>query len=251
MKKIVFSSMLAVALFGNVSDFAYLNKPADVSEYKSLEPSQAPKSQMLQDLINNPAPNDKFLTPKEQRQIGLGLQDALQEISGPKDYILFFMSATVPRATTAHVLRDVSILQENGFKVASKQYVFGIPDDMKNYMVEWEKYLKSLPGKVSNYVIPNFGLKIDPRFFKVYEIKKVPAIAYATCAGDIPDVSTCKIAYLIHGDVSLTTFFEQIVRNAKDRDTTLFKEYIKVLDANKIYESDLVAKPQSEKGVLK
>lgn len=229
----------------NTQEFMDLNKPADVSEFKYLQPTNKDKKatqDLLSDMINSAGNGDKFLNKGEIQNLKKEVEDLSQIAIAPKDFLIMFISASVPKNYIANVIRDVTILQENGVPLLTKQYVMGPPANFKQYMMDWEKFLKGQHGRLSNYVIPNFGLKIDPKLFHAYYITKVPALAYAKCAGDLPDVATCQISHVIHGDVSLTTFFEHIVREDKVSDTKYFQEYIKILNANQIYDSKMFEK---------
>lgn len=189
----------------------------------------------LKALENNPN-DDGFLTAQERIKIISELREAAAILDGSKDFIIYMFSASVPRDVVTNIVASVSILQENGVKILSKQYLIGAPENFQQYMVDWNNYLKTLPIKYQPYVVGNFKLKLDPRFFQAYKVNKVPAIAYAHCATAIPRVNECQVEYLIRGDVSLRTFFDEISKmpNADKK----FKEYVKMLDANQIYKSE-------------
>ena len=187
--------------------------------------------------LENMQGDDGFLTAQERIKIISEIRDAAALIQGSKDFIIYMFSASVPRDAVSNIASSVSILQENGVKLLTKQYLVGAPDDFQQYMVEWNDYLKKLPIKYQPYVIGNFKLKLDPRFFQAYKVEKVPAMAYAHCSSATPRVTECKVDYLIRGDVSLRTFFDEISKT--DGADKKFKEYVRILDANQIYKPKL------------
>lgn len=184
--------------------------------------------------------NDGFLTADERMKLISEIREATSAISGSKDFIIYMFSSSVPRDVVANIAAGVSILQENGVKILAKEYLIGAPENFQEYMTEWNNYLKTLPVKYQPYVAANFKLKLDPRFFQAYKVEKVPAIAYAHCATATPRINECKVDYLIRGDVSLRTFFDEISK--QDNADSKFKEYVRMLDANKIYKSNVEGK---------
>ena len=94
---------------------------------------------------------------------------------------------------------------------------------------DWKKYIDEYPAQLKTYIVDNFHLKLDPRFFKTYDIKKAPAMALAICDSGVPDIKSCKIRYLIRGNVSLEVFFDKISKYEKK-----YKDYVRYLQANKI-----------------
>lgn len=178
--------------------------------------------------------SDDFLTKDEHNIIGKDINNAIKELKKPKDFLLYFFSESVPRNSVANFLLSVDILKQNGIDIDSKQYMVGAPEEYEQYMNNWKIYLDKYPTKYQSSVADNFFMKLDPRFFKGYEINSVPAIAFATCASIIPDPSSCRIKYLIHGDVPLTTFFDKISKIDKK-----YQNYNKFLDANGIFKSEV------------
>ena len=187
--------------------------------------------------LENVQSDDGFLTAQERIKIISEIREAASVLQGSKDFIIYMFSSSVPRDAVTNIAASVSILQENGIKILSKQYLIGAPEEFQQYMVDWNNYLKTLPIKYQPYVVGNFKLKLDPRFFQAYKVDKVPAIAYAHCSTATPRINECKVDYLIRGDVSLRTFFDEISKqNGAD---AKFKEYVRILDANQIYKTDL------------
>jgi hypothetical protein len=142
---------------------------------------------------------------------------------------LYFFSESVPRRSTTNVLLDIGILQENGININTKQYLRGPTKDFKDFVMTWKDFIDKYPVEYKAYITNNFHLKIDPRFFKTYKIIKAPAMALATCDSGTPDIKSCKIKYLIRGNVSLEVFFDKISKYEKK-----YKEYVRFLQANKI-----------------
>jgi len=145
------------------------------------------------------------------------------------EFILYFFSKTVPKNATTNVILDVGILRENGIDIETKQYLRGPTKDFKNFVMNWKNYIDEYPAQLKTYIVNNFHLKLDPRFFKTYDIKKAPAMALAICDSAVPDIKSCKIKYLIRGNVSLEVFFDKISNYEKK-----YKEYVRYLQANKI-----------------
>lgn len=230
----------AQAKVENNESFVVLDKtPEKIPDFfKDLDEQSQPKSyeEALDRAMMQPA-NDRFMTSDERKKIRDFLDEGMQYSQAPKDFLLYFFSTTVPRSSLVNVLHDISILKDNGVYFDTKQYLIGPSANFKEYMLSWKDYLNKLPDSVKRGAIENFHLKLDSSFFKVYEMKKVPVLLYAKCATWTPQVGDCKVKYLIRGDTSLRNFFQQIVlENNEDKDR--FLEYVRVLDANKIYKID-------------
>jgi len=149
-------------------------------------------------------------------------------------YLLYFFSEAVPRSSVANVLLSVSLLQEEGFKIKTKQYLTGPSDNIQKYLFGWRKFIDTYPLQYQSNVAENFKLKFDPRFFKVYEVEKAPAMALAICQSDFPEPKTCKVEFLIRGDVSLLDFL--------DKASQIDKKYLphkKMLEARGIYKKEV------------
>jgi hypothetical protein len=182
------------------------------------------------DLADSLFTGSSFLTKEEAKIVSSNLRKGLKYSNQPKEFLIYLFSESVPKGSVLNFLLGVDILRENGFNISSKQYMVGYPKDFKQYMYDWRSEIEDYPSKYKQGVVDNFELKLDPRFFKMYEIKNVPAIALASCANIVPDPNNCKIKFLIHGDTPLTTFFDRISK--EDR---AYIEYAQVLNANKIY----------------
>jgi len=176
-------------------------------------------------------PNE-FMTKEESyKLLDFIYKEKYKLLKYSNKFILYFFSETVPKNSTANVLMSVSILQDNGFDIHIKEYLTGPSDNFKNFMFSWKDFISNYPIQYQEKISRNFKLKLDPRFFKVYEVKKAPAMALAECQSMIPEPKTCRVKYFIRGDVSLESFFDKI--------STLDKTYIpykKALEANGIYE---------------
>jgi len=176
-------------------------------------------------------PND-FLTKEEAYYLlDYIYTEKQQKLVQANDFILYFFTEDVPKNSTANVLLSVSALQDNGIHLRIKEYLTGPSDNIKEYLFSWKDFIAEYPDKYKRNISENFHLKFDPRFFKVYDIKKAPAMALAHCQSLIPTPKTCKIDYLIRGDVSLLTFFDKISKIDKK-----YLPYKKILEANGIYE---------------
>jgi len=146
------------------------------------------------------------------------------------DYILYLTSESVPNKSYQNLLLSVGILQENGVNIRTKQYLRGVPKNVKTYLITKMNEIKELPMKELMYIKPNIGLKFDPRLFDYFKLEKVPVIIYATCNG-IPSPERCKFKYMSKGDIPLSEFFEKIADKTNDKK---FKKYHQYLIGNKI-----------------
>jgi hypothetical protein len=145
------------------------------------------------------------------------------------DYILYLTSESVPNYAYMNILHSVGILQENGIHIRTKQYLVGPPKDFEKYMMDKKEYMDKMTDKEKEKVVENFQLKLDPRMFDLFDIKKVPALVLAYCTAKNPTEKTCKFKYLIRGDGSLTNFFDKIKEN-----DIRYKKHYEVLLANKL-----------------
>jgi len=182
------------------------------------------------DLVNSVFTGNEFLSNNEGQQLTKELKYQLTESNKPKLFLLYFFSESVPKRSTLNVLLGVDILKQNGFNISSKQYMVGYPEDYKSYMFSWRDMIEEYPIKYRKGVTSSFAMKLDPRFFKTYGITRVPVLALALCQNIVPEPQSCKVEYLMHGDVPLKTFFDKIAQDNKD-----YKEFSMVLNANGIY----------------
>jgi hypothetical protein len=224
----------------SVSDkFGYLEKQNGQqvnnfnNDFSDLNQNKFSLTKQL-DLLDSMYTGDSYITKDESKIITKDIKNAMKALTVPKEFLLYFYSESVPRNSVANFLLDVNILRDNGIDIETKQYMVGAPEDYESYMKNWIAYLDKYPPKYKDGVVNNFFMKLDPRFFQMYEVKTVPAIALASCASLIPDPDSCKIKYLIHGDVPLTTFFDKISEQDKK-----YVKYNKFLDANGIFKNEL------------
>jgi len=175
-------------------------------------------------------PNE-FLTKEESLKLLKYVYEAKKESTKYSHFfLLYFFTENVPRDSMSNILLGTSLLQKNGIDINIKEYLTGPSDNIKEYLFAWKDYIQTYPIKYQNDLAKNFHLKFDPRFFKVYEIEKAPALALAHCQSLFPTPKTCKVDYLIRGDVSLITFFDKISKIDKK-----YTPYKKILEANGIY----------------
>lgn len=171
-----------------------------------------------------------FISKKDFTNIKEEIKTLSKENKGPYSFLLYFTSTSVPKETMLNVLFSLSILQENGIKMYSKQYLIGFPEDLQGYVKEVDTLItENYKNKRENMIRENFGLKIDPRYFETFSLKKAPAMALFTCPSIIPDIENCKVHYLMKGDISLYTFFDTIAKEDKR-----YEKLTKILIANKI-----------------
>lgn len=189
-----------------------------------------------------------FIDKRESVEIVNDLKKAMDYDSKPRHFLLYLYSESVPKNSVLNFLLDIDILKENGFNIMTKQYMIGYPADYKQYMTDWRTKLEEYPEKYRMQAVNSFAMKLDSRFFSVYDIKTVPAILYAVCNSDIPDIEHCRVDYLIHGDTPLVTFLDKISSIEKQKDKkTVFTEMKRVLNANQIYKpKDLILTEKNE-----
>lgn len=226
---------ILIIVFMFIANFLYAD-----DLYENLRKSTASKIDPVKQLdeVEKYYQGNDYLTKDEFSQVKKTIQetDALLN-SGPHDFLLYFTSTSVPTKTMLNVLHQVGILQDNGIMLNSKQYFIGFPDDLETYMKTMDskidKHIKI--AAVKEKIDRNFHLKIDPRYFYHFGLKKVPAMALAKCPNLVPRIEKCTFNYFIQGDVSLTKFFDEISRKNKK-----FEKYVKILQGNKIITFDEV-----------
>jgi len=172
-----------------------------------------------------------FFSNTEFNRVSLRLKKSMDIIReyNSSDYILYLTSSDVPSEAMVNILLEVGILQKNGVRIKTKQYLRGIPEDFRGYVMEKKEFINALPRKARKLVLPNFKLKLDPRFFDKFKLESAPAMLFAKCSGRNPSLENCDIKYLIRGDASLTNFFDKI----KDKNNK-YNNYYKVLLGNQI-----------------
>jgi hypothetical protein len=248
MKKIFLLSFLTISLFAEAFDYSKLDKNrADVSKFsnldykgsqtKAIDPDQFEKipkdtnvfKQMKQtETFYN---GDEYITKKEFKDLSTKINNISKEASKPQDFILYLSSESVPNNTLLNVMLSIGILQENNIDINSKIYLMGPPDDFENYMNSLKNDLVRYPITTQEMIARNVNLKLDPRFFNIFDLKKAPAIIFATCPSQIPDPKTCDFKYLMRGDMSLASFFDKI-KNIEPK----YEKYYSYLISNKFEE---------------
>lgn len=244
MFKIFFTFLIASSLlysFDNVADVSqfknlnsnyidpatYLSKEL-ISKMKKKE--RIPNKKQALKMIMKKYKGNEFLSKNEALILVDKVYASLLQAKQGHNFLLYFFSSTVPKKSVTRFLLGVSILQDNGFDIETKQYFVGPPKHFDTFLLNWNKGVEKMPFSYANKVQKNFHLKFDSRFFKMYKVNKAPAIALARCLTAIPDPDTCKISYLIRGDVKLPYFFKKISEIDKK-----YLDYYNVLKANKIY----------------
>lgn len=235
MKKIFLVFCIVLYVFANtqtniqnVQQFKNLrNNRADVSQFNKLNVLNLISSLQLFDATFQ---GNQFLTRSEGLELSKEIKKSMVFSKKPKLFLLYFFSSSMPKKSILDFLISVGIIQSNHLPIYTKQYLMGVPSNFKDYMFSMMHVANKYDLPYKKYISDNFALKIDPRFFKMYEIKRVPAIALAECDSLIPTPTSCHIKYMIHGDVSLETFFDRISQFDKK-----YIPYDKALIANKIY----------------
>lgn len=219
-----------------VSSYSYLEKQSDrqTSQFQKKGFENLYKNkQSLEDqlkLAEQSFQGDGFITKAEAKEVIKTLKEGLKYKNTPKQFLLYFFSESVPKAAVFNFIMDVDILIQNGFNIQTKQYMIGYPQEFQSYLMDWKAKIDNHTQKEKNIMSRLFELKLDPRFFKENNFKRVPVIALAVCANDIPEPESCKIKFVMHGDMPLTTFFDKIAEKDKS-----YIEYKQVLNANQIY----------------
>lgn len=217
-KKTLLIITLAVYSFAfNAEEFTHLQKKAD--------PFQQIK------FAKTLYQGDSYISKDEFNQLEKQILETTKVIKdGPFDFLLYFSSSSVPTKNLFNVLHEIGILQDNDIRLDTKMYFMGPPEKFKEYMYKIEEDMNKIPLLAAEEKVrKNFSLKIDPRYFHKFDLKKAPAMALAKCPGIVPNIKECKFSYLIKGDVSLTSFFYEIsLKNKK------FEKYVKLLQGNKI-----------------
>jgi len=170
-----------------------------------------------------------FISKNEGIKLAEKIKQAKKYADSPKEFLLYFYSESVPKNSTLNILLNMDILRQNGINIESKQYMVGYPKNYKQYMFDWKDTIEEYPVKFRKMAMNNFHMKLDLGFFKKYNIKRVPAMALAVCKSGIPEPKSCKIKYLIRGDVPLVTFFDKIALEDKK-----YLKYSQALNANGI-----------------
>lgn len=210
--KILLALLIGLSLYG--------------SPFKTIEGKMEMAKQML--------PENDYITKEEFEILEKTIKNVNKELgTGPYSFLLYFTSSSVPTNTLFNVLHSVSILQDNGYKIYTKQYLMGPPENFQEYMFKMNDDLnvKFKTLAVQEKVKRNYGLKIDPRFFEMFNLKRAPAMALATCPALTPDIEKCKFHYLMKGDVSLLTFLDKISETDK-----AYEKLTKVLISNQFGE---------------
>jgi hypothetical protein len=189
--------------------------------------------------VNSVYEGTPFISKQEGYKLAEILKKAKKYSDKPKEFILYFYSESVPKRSTLNILMNIDILRQNGINIESKQYMVGIPKDYKKYMYDWKDTIEEFPFKYRKMATNSFNMKLDLGFFKLLNIKKVPAMALAICESAVPEPKKCKIKYLIRGDVPLVTFFDKISLNDKK-----YLKYSQALNANGIIDINKLIKKE-------
>ncbi len=218
-----------------------------MNDFEKLSENKASYKSQL-DMFDSMFQGGSFITKQESVEVVNELKAAMNYDSKPRHFLLYLYSESVPKNSVLNFLLDMDILNQNGFNVMTKQYMIGYPNDYKQYMLDWKTKMEQYPDKYRISVTNGFAMKLDPRFFTAYDIKTVPAILYAVCNSDIPDVEHCRVDYLIHGDTPLVTFLDKISTIEKqEQKRVVFTEMKRVLNANQIYKpKDLILTEKNE-----
>lgn len=210
-------------------------KNSKFNDFQKFSENKSSYNQQL-DMFDSMFQGSNFINKNESFEIVNDLQKAMDYDSKPRHFMIYLFSESVPKNSVLNFLLDIDILKSNGFNIMTKQYMVGYPTDYKQYMFDWRTKIEEYPDKYRIQVTNSFAMKLDPRFFTVYDIKTVPAILYAVCNSDIPDVEHCKVNYLIHGDTPLVSFLDKISNNEINKEKkAVFMDMKRVLNANQIY----------------
>jgi len=224
----------------DMSKFQHLKINKGAEDYSYLKNKEI-NNDFVNDIVNNNFQGFDFLTKKEFRSVNQKIQKIQKELDKERDFILYFTSTSVPKQTMYNILFQVGILQENGFDILTKQYFIGFPENFEDYMISIKDDINKKPLFERKKIIDNSGIKVDPRFFEYFGLKKVPALALAHCKGIKPTFNTCEFKFLLRGDTSLESFFDKIRKLDKK-----YEPYYEALLANK-FENKEVTDHEKEK----
>lgn len=219
------------------------NMKTDVSKFNKL--NEIPSSFKMEDfeklqkvnlidqlnIVSKEYKGSDFITKNEMNEITSTINKASLLANTPQDFVFYLTSESVPNTTLLNNMLSIGILQSNGINIQSKVYLYGMPEDMQTYMFSIEKDIKKRNLEERDLISRNVNIKIDPRFFDIFELKKAPAIVFATCPNKTPVVDKCEYKYLMRGDTGLVNFFDTISNKDKK-----FEKYYRILISNKIEE---------------
>ncbi len=214
----------------DVSKFESLNK---VNNFNIADYEQLQKINFIDQLrlAEKNFKGNNYISKEEMTQITNTISEVTKNANTPQDFILILTSETVPNKIIINNLLSVGILQSNGIDIETKIYFQGIPEDMETYMKTLTKEIDNYNEEAKELISENVKVKIDPRFFQIFDLKKAPALVFASCPSQVPDVKKCEYKYLIRGDSGLINFFDKI-RNIDNK----YEKYYRYLIANKIVE---------------
>ena len=138
------------------------------------------------------------------------LEDYKEVTKGESEVkVLFhFISTSVPPVSVSNVLVETTLLQQK-FPIEIRHIVLGLDSSIKEYLPKLFSLTESYQT-LTDRLRENLIINIDSKAFRFLNLKKVPALAWATCKESSIYPSDCKIEYLIRGDVGLLTFFDKL-----------------------------------------
>lgn len=235
MMKIILAIIIALSAYGvsltpaNIDISKYdINK--EIEKHQTIDVNEKIENNLK--ISKTLLKGDDYISIEDFKKIEKTIKSVRKDVAeGPFSFVLYFTSVSVPTNTFFNVLHSISILQDNGYKIYSKQYLIGAPNDFKKYLFDMNSALEDKFKSLSTQekIKRNFGIKIDPRYFDYFQLKRVPAMALATCPSLTPDIEKCKFHYLMKGDVSLLTFLDRISETNKT-----YEPLTRVLIANQI-----------------
>jgi len=207
----------------NIEAYKKLNK-IDNSKIKDLYQFQYMKQP--KEVMSNFKGYD-FVSKQDLSDITKRVNETKKFLNKRREFIFYLTSTTVPKEAILNIALQTGILRHNGVDIMFKSFFQGFPNDFKDYLFSIRDSLKEKPFEIKKYIGDNLNIKVNPYFFDKFKIKKAPVILLAECRGINPILKNCKVKYLLHGDVSLYTFFDKISLK-EDK----YKKYTKYLLTN-------------------
>jgi hypothetical protein len=208
----LFSSLLFSANF-NVDEYKGLLKPAQNFNIKEYQPQQQNSVDFIKEAyeLYQGDKSTNFLTKKEFKKVYNIIANYKKRDNKERDFIFYLTSESVPTQSMLNIIYQVGLLQKYGnIDIKTKQFFIGFPKDFKSLLTKFKDEIEKRNPAQKKLIENNSGIKIDPRIFSYFNLKKVPAIVLAKCKGLNPDIKKCKYKFILRGDASLLEFFEKV-----------------------------------------
>ena len=236
MRLLIYVLVLNSLIFGY--DFSSLEKPKhkiNIEEFKNLDKVdnslikdyyQFQYMKYPEEVMKDFKGND-FVSKKDMYELSKRIKDTQKFLDKKREFIFYLTSVSAPKESILNIALQTGILRHNGIDIMFKAFFKGFPKNFKDYLFSIKDSLEEKPLYIKKYITNNLNIKVNPYLFDKFHIKKAPVIVLAECKGINPYLKNCNIKYLLHGDVSLYTFFDKISKR-EDK----YKKYTKYLLTN-------------------